>query len=212
MIQPKEPISFYTHVAGVFFSIAGSAYLLIKSCGDRPRFLTLLIYCISVILLFTASSLYHAFKSGENDNTIFRKLDHLAIFFMIAGTYTPPTYAYLTGIWLIGILTAQWTLVLFGIFFKFFYLSAPRFLSTAIYMLMGWLAIIPIHKFFIAMPHVMFTLFIAGGLAFSAGAVIYATKKPDPFPGTFGFHEIFHLFILAGAAMQFAGMLFLLPE
>jgi hemolysin III len=101
--------------------------------------------------------------------------------------------------------------VLFGVFFKFFYLSAPRFVSTGIYVLMGWLAIIPIHKFFIAMPAAMFGLFIAGGLAFTAGAVIYAFKKPDPCPGTFGFHEIFHLIILAGAAIQFAGMLFLLP-
>jgi hemolysin III len=211
MFKPNEPISFYTHFAGVMLSVAGTAYLLIRSYGNTPTFITLLIYCVSVMLLFTASSLYHALKSGENDNSIFRKLDHLAIFFMIAGTYTPPTCAYLTGGWLIGVLTAQWALVLFGVFFKFFYLSAPRFLSTVIYVLMGWLAIIPIHKFFIAMPIAMFALFIAGGLAFTAGAVIYAVKKPDPCPGMFGFHEIFHLFILAGASIQFAGMLFLLP-
>jgi hemolysin III len=210
MIKPKEPISFYTHFAGAMFSVAGAAYLLIKSCGDWPKFLTLLIYSVSVMLLFTASSLYHALKSEENDNSIYRKLDHLAIFFMIAGTYTPPSYAYLTGGWLIGILTAQWVLVLFGVFFKFFYLSAPRYLSTGVYVLMGWLAIIPIHKFYVAMPVTMFVLFIAGGLTFTAGAIIYAIKKPDPCPGIFGFHEIFHIFILAGAAIQFAGMLFLL--
>lgn len=211
MMRPQERVSTLTHFAGFLCAIAGTAYLLASAWGDTPKFVTLLIYGLAVIFLFASSSLYHAFKSAENDTSFLRKMDHLAIFFMIAGTYTPPTWEYLSGGWRIGILGAQWALVFFGIFFKFFYLNAPRAVSAGIYVAMGWLAIIPIHKFFIAMPLPMFLLFIAGGVAFTTGAVIYARKSPDPVPGTFGFHEIFHLFILAGAAIHYAAMLYLLP-
>jgi hemolysin III len=211
MIEPNEQISSYSHIAGACFFAAGTVYLLIISRGSAPLFLCLLVYGISVTMLFMASSLYHASKKEENDETILRKFDHIAIFFMIAGTYTPPTYAYLAGGWRVGILTAQWSLVLFGVLFKFFYLSAPRALSAGIYVLMGWIAIIPIYKFYAAMPTPVFFLFITGGVAFTTGAIIYAAKKPDPFPDRFGFHEIFHLFILAGAALHFRAMLFLLP-
>jgi hemolysin III len=212
MITPNEKVSFYTHFAGALAAAAGTAYLVYRSSGDAQVFVTMLIYGISVTLLFTASSMYHAFKRGENDTSIFRKLDHLAIFIMIAGSYTPPSWTYLTGGWLVFILTAQWALVLFGIFFKFFYLSAPRQISAGIYVLMGWLAVVPIHKFFMAMPIEIFLLFIAGGVSFTAGAIIYAFKRPDPCPGTFGFHEIFHLFILAGAALHYTAMLLMLPS
>ncbi|MBN2158221.1 MAG: hemolysin III family protein [Spirochaetes bacterium] len=210
-MRPQERASFITHFIGFLFAIAGTAYLLAHSWGDTHKFATLAVYGLAVIFLFASSSLYHAFKKTENDTGFFRKMDHFAIFLMIAGTYTPPTWEYLSGGWRIGILGAQWTLVLFGVFFKFFYLNAPRALSAGVYVAMGWLAVIPIHKFFIAMPLAMFLLFIAGGIAFTAGAVIYARKRPDPLPGTFGFHEIFHLFILAGAGIHFAAMLYLLP-
>lgn len=211
MIKPEEKLSFYTHFTGALAAAAGTIYLLNMSDGDAPTFATMLVYGLSVTSLFAASSLYHAFKTRENDESLFRKLDHLAIFIMIAGTYTPPSWTYLTGGWLAFILAAQWTLVLFGIFFKLLYLSAPRQLSTGIYVLMGWLAIVPIHKFYRAMPIEIFLLFIAGGVCFTTGAVIYALKKPDPRPGWFGFHEIFHLFILAGAALHFAAMVLMLP-
>ncbi len=211
MISKKETVSFYTHFAGAIAAAAGTAYLLYRSWGDAPVFATMLIYGLSATALFSASSLYHASKTAENDETVFRKLDHLAIFLMIAGTYTPPSWAYLAGGWLVFMLAAQWTLVLFGFFFKLFYLSAPRRVSAGIYVLMGWLAVVPIHKFFIAMPASVFLLFIGGGVCFTAGAVIYALKKPDPCPGRFGFHEIFHLFILAGAALHYAAMLLMLP-
>jgi hemolysin III len=209
MIKPKEPVSFYTHALGAIMSVAGTVFLIMRSYADTPKFITLIIYGSSMTLLFTASSLYHAFKTGENDESIFRKLDHLAIFFMIAGTYTPPCYHYLEGGWRIGIIGAQWALVVFGVFFKFFYVSGPRFLSTAVYVLMGWLAVIPMHKFVKSMPGPMIVLMIAGGVAFTMGAAIYAIKKPDPLPGRFGFHEIFHIFILAGAGIQYAGMLYI---
>ncbi|MBA7697086.1 hypothetical protein ES703_105744 [subsurface metagenome] len=149
-----------------------------------------------------ASFLYHALKKEENEISFWRKLDHFAIFIMIAGTYTPVTYIYLSGYlkWIIIIL--QWTLVLGGFFFRFFYLNAPRYLYTVIYLLMGWVGIILIKNLLMSMPKDALIFLIIGGLSYTVGAIFYITKKPDMKTG-FGFHEIFHLFILLGAFFHY---------
>lgn len=155
-----------------------------------------------MVFLFTASSLYHALKQGENSDSFWRKLDHSAIFIMIAGTYTPVCYIYLTGSWRWALILVQWGLVIAGLGFKFFYIKAPRYVSTVIYLLMGWAGIAAIKELLTTMPSfAVFNLF-AGGVAFTVGAVFYALKKPVIRPG-FGFHEIFHLFILIGAAFHY---------
>jgi hemolysin III len=98
-----------------------------------------------------------------------------------------------------GILIAQWTLVLLGIIFKIFFVNAPRVIGTSIYLLMGWMVIIPFRSIINAMPHGVFMFLLWGGILYTVGAVIYAIKKPDPLPDYFGFHEIFHIFVVAGA-------------
>lgn len=162
-----------------------------------------LIYSVGAVCLFSASSLYHAFKQKENDINIWRKLDHVAIFIMIAGTYTPIAYIYLDGAWFWSIISVQWACVILGLFFKVFYMRAPRILSPILYLSMGWMAMIPLRILWQEMPGLTFALLAAGGAAYSIGAVIYAIKKPNPFPGVFGFHEIFHIFILAGGVLHF---------
>jgi hemolysin III len=204
--KAKEPVSFYTHFAGAVASAAGLVLLVTGKRESLAHLATSIIYGSTLVFLFTASSCYHAFKDEENGNSMLRKLDHLAIFLLIAGTYTPICYAYLSGGWRWGILIAQWGLVFFGVFFSLFYLSAPRIISTSIYVLMGWLLVIPIKKIIAAVPNEALLLIVSGGVAYTAGAVIYAVKKPDPVPGKFGFHEIFHLFILLGAALHFTAI------
>ena len=206
MVQTKEAVSFYTHLAGAPAFAAAAVFLSAKSFGDTGLFLSMLAYGVSAVFLFSASALYHAMKKREDEKSFYRKLDHLAIFFMIAGTYTPLCWAYLDGWWRAGILLAQWGLVLFGLFFKFFYLSAPRYLSVGVYVLMGWLAVIPAGQFYRALPADMMALILLGGLSYTAGALIYGFKRPDPLPGRFGFHEIFHVLILAGAALHFGAI------
>lgn len=206
MRHPREPIASYSHAAGAIFFIAGTAYLVALARGSIMLSLALVVYGLAAVFLFASSALYHAFKTGENESSVLRKLDHLAIFFMIAGTYTPVCYAYLDGGWFAGIIIAQWGLVLFGLFFKLLYLSAPRHLSTGIYVLMGWIVVIPMHKLYAVMPGEILTLIAAGGVSYTVGAVIYAIKRPNPRPGVFGFHEMFHLFILAGALLHFAAV------
>jgi len=202
-IKESERFSFFSHLTGVLASLIGLLILLNTTWGQWGYFIVSLVYGIGVICLFSASSLYHAFKRKENDISAWRKLDHVAIFFMIAGTYTPIAYIYLDGAWFWSIISVQWGCVMLGLFFKVFYLRAPRIISPILYLLMGWMAVIPIHILWQEMPRLAFILLAAGGVAYSIGAVIYARKRPNPFPGIFGFHEIFHIFILIGAAQHF---------
>jgi len=116
---------------------------------------------------------------------------------MIAGTYTPVCYVYLSGYWRWSIIVSQWALVIAGLFLKLFYLKAPRYFSTFIYLFMGWMGIMPVQKFLTTMPSIALFYLFAGGLSFTAGAILYAIKKPV-FRSGFGFHEIFHLFVFLG--------------
>ena len=202
-MKPTERVSFYSHLAGALLFVPGTVLLLFLSRQTWPLMTVSAIYGLSVIFLFSASSLYHYFKKQEGEISLWRKLDHFAIFVMIAGTYTPVTYVYLTGWLRAGILIFQWSLVLAGFFFKFFYLKAPRWVYTTIYLMMGWSAIFTIKPLFAAMTGTSIFLLFAGGVSFTIGAVFYMLKKPVFFPG-FGFHEIFHFFILAGGIFHYA--------
>jgi len=198
-IPRKEKISAYSHAAAVPVMIAGTIIMIIISGENISHKIVAIIYGFSAVALFTASFLYHSKKQAENETSIWRKLDHSAIFILIAGTYTPICYIYLDGWTRWGILIAQWSLVFSGIIFKLFFINAPRFIGTMIYLAMGWIVVIPIKQLYTNMPGDIMSFLVAGGLAYTLGAVIYALKKPDPLPGYMGFHELFHFFIVAGA-------------
>lgn len=207
-IPVSEKISAYSHGATVPVIAIGTIVLVVISAGDILAQIVSLIYGMSGIFLFIASFMYHSKKEVENDKTLWRKLDHTAIFFLIAGTYTPLCFLYLEGNMLWGILIAQWSLVVAGTLFKFFFINAPRVLGTLTYLFMGWIVLIPIITLVETMPRVGLALLGAGGLSYTVGAVIYVLKKPDPLPGFFGFHEIFHLFISGGAVLHLAMLIY----
>lgn len=198
----SEKISAYSHALTIPVMMLGTIFLLIISYGDITAQLVSLVYGLSGVFLFSASFLYHAKKLIENSNSVWRKLDHIAIFFLIAGTYTPLCFLYLDGKMKWGILIAQWALVLSGTVFKLFFINAPRIIGTSIYLMMGWLLLIPTTTLMKTMPPLAQLFLIAGGAFYTVGAVIYALKKPNPRPGFFGFHEIFHIFIIGGAMMH----------
>jgi hemolysin III len=183
--------------------LVGLILLLMKAWGHIDLVIVSLVYGLAMTGLFTFSSLYHATKMVENAANAWRKLDHIAIFFMIAGTYTPISYIYLSGTWRWSMILVSWSFVIAGILLKVFFIRAPRVLSTILYLLMGWLAVIPLRLLWQNMPRVSFFLILGGGIAYSVGALIYALKRPNPMPGVFGFHEIFHLMILAGAILHY---------
>lgn len=172
-----------------------------KSPGAQ---LVALLYGVSAMFLFGSSFLYHANKKKENDKTVWRKLDHTAIFFLIAGTYTPLCYLYLEGGMKWSILGAQWGLVLAGTIFKFVFIGAPRYLGTLIYVIMGWIVLVPIVTLVHVMPTIGVTMLFVGGILYTVGAVIYGFKWPNPQPSFFGFHEIFHFFVSAAALAHLA--------
>ncbi len=202
-VNKKETVSFYSHLLGVVIAIPGLA-LLIGATKDNMSFLTVaVIYGLSLILLYAASSLYHGFKKKDDEISFWRKLDHLAIFVLIAGTYTPVCYLYLDGNVRWIALAIQWGFVLFGLFFVLIWQNAPRLLYTAIYVIMGWMAVFLIGKMWPAMSAESLVWLFAGGVSYSVGAAMYALKKPVLKPGVFSFHEMFHIFILIGSFMHF---------
>jgi hemolysin III len=181
--QKSDIINFYSHLAGAVASLAGYIVLLCASGGDVTKIVLSSIYSSCAIFIFTCSSIYHGQKAEDDDTNPWRKLDHIAIFFMIAGTYTPISWIYLDVYWRWSIIGAQWLLVILGLVFKLVYIKGPRWLTIAIYLLMGWMALIPLGQMLAAMPFSSIMLLFTGGVAYSVGAVIYALKKPNPFPG-----------------------------
>ncbi len=203
-IKTTELFNFYSHLAGAIAAIIGTVFLSIVAKDSVPMIATALIYGCSVTFLFLASSLYHAFKKQENERSFWRKMDHLAIFFMIAGTYTPVSYFCLEAPWKWTMIITQWSLVFAGALLQIFFPKAPRALNASIYLAMGWLAILPIKQILAAMSLSQAILMFSGGAAFTVGGIIYAIKRPRLFPGFFGFHELFHIMILLGGALHYA--------
>ncbi|MDQ5984588.1 MAG: hypothetical protein CSYNP_00283 [Syntrophus sp. SKADARSKE-3] len=203
-IKTQEFFNFYSHLVGVIGAIVGTVFLAFVASYSTSALITALIYGLSVTFLFAASSFYHAFKKEENEVSFWRRMDRLAIFCMIAGTYTPICYFYLDGAWRWSMMTIQWGLVGFGLISQLFFPRAPRVLYAAIYLFMGWIAIIPIKQMLANMTVAPQILLFAGGIAFTIGGIIYATKKPRLIPGIFSFHELFHVMVLIGGSLHYA--------
>ena len=201
IILQNEKVAAYTHGALIPVMTAGTLVLAILAGENILLRIFSLIYGLSAITLFTASFLYHARKKFENERSIWRKLDRSAIFILIAGTSAPMCFLYLQGPIKWWVIAIQWIFVLSGIAFVFF-INAPRKISTLIYLLMGWLVVIPFKTMLTVMPVSIIILLLAGGISYIAGAVVYAVKKPNPFPPHMGFHEIFHMFVIAGAVFH----------
>jgi len=184
-------------------ALIGASFLIWQAIPNLWMTLVTAIYGAGAILMLLASGLYHGFKRAENQSGVLRKLDHIGIFVMIAGTYTPLCYVYLTGGMRWGIIIAQWALMLVGFFQSIFFIKAPRVVTTLIYLAMGWMVVIPIKQIFTVLDPLSAVFFVTGGLAYTVGAIIYMLKKPNPAPGVFGFHEIFHVLILAGVVCHY---------
>jgi hemolysin III len=201
--RTAERFSSLSHMAAALAAVLGTFVLVATTRQQGDLLGVSLVYGISIVFLFSASTIYHAKKRSEDENSLWRKFDHLAIFFMIAGTYTPLCYIYLEGGWKWAIIIAQWSLVMIGAFFKFFWLKAPRFISAIIYLVMGWMAVIVAGKLLPIMTMKEIILLFSGGILFTIGAVVYITKFPDPLPGIIGFHGIFHIFVILGGAAHY---------
>jgi len=205
--RPNDPFSCYSHLLGVLLSIGGLVALVALSQGDPWRVVGFSIYGASLILLYSASTAYHWLALPSRRKDLLRRLDHAAIFVLIAGTYTPVCLITLRGRWGWSLGGVVWGLALVGVVLK---LSSPhlsRRMTTALYLGMGWIAVVAVAPLVRSLPLGGLMWLLIGGVAYSLGAMVYAVKRPDPFPARFGFHEIFHLFVLGGSTAHFVLMI-----
>ena len=203
----REPVNSLTHWGGAILALIGLVALLIVGWSTPAKIISLAVYGISLIFLFSASATYHMVQVKDKALEIFRKIDHAAIFVLIAGTYTPFCINAFDGFWKWGMLSIIWSLAIIGIVVKIFYINAPRWLNASIYILMGWLSVTAAGEMLSALPAWVLTWMIIGGVIYTLGAIIYMTKIFNFKPGVFGFHEVWHIFVLLAAAAHFIAVL-----
>lgn len=199
----REPVNGLTHMGGAFAAVIGLIILLNTAATGVTNLISVLIYGVSLILLFSASTIYHSVDANPGWLEILRKMDHSAIYLLIAGTYTPICVNAFTGFYRWGFLSIIWFLAFIGILIKVYYIAAPRWISAGTYVLMGWLCVFASRELITSLTPFSLTWLILGGVTYTFGAIIYATKWFNLFPGKFGSHEIWHIFVLAGAAAHF---------
>ncbi len=205
MLKLREPINALTHGAGILLSAVGLVYLLMKAWANQSglQLAGALVFGLSLIALYTASTLYHGLPVSPRVVQVLRRVDHTMIYVLIAGTYTPICLITLKGTLGWTLFGVVWGLALAGIVLKLVWMNAPRWLSTLFYVGLGWLAALFIIPLFRALPLSGFLWLLAGGLLYTAGALFYALKPRWLRVWRFGFHEIFHLFILLGSASHY---------
>jgi hemolysin III len=205
-MRVKAPVNPAAHAIAFIAAVAGVTFLLVRAWGDPLKALVLGVYGLSVMTLFGASATYHAITRWPRLTALLRRIDHASIFIMIAGTYTPVLYFGLRGTWRSAMLAAIWTITAAAVVVAVRFVDAPRWLSTALYLALGWAALVPSAKLVAALPPPATALIVLGGLLYTTGAIVYATKWPNPAPNRFGFHEVFHLFVVAAAGAQYAAV------
>ncbi len=204
----REPVNGLTHAAGALLSIFGVFFLLSVAAeeGKSTHVVAFSIFGAGLVALYSASALYHLLRASDKVIAALRKIDHTMIFVLIAGTYTPMCMIALQGSLGLTLLITIWAIAAAGILFTLFWINAPRWLSTSIYVAMGWLAVTAIVPLMNTLSTEGLTWLLAGGVFYTSGAVIYGMKRPDPFPGVFGFHEIWHMFVMAGSFCHYMMM------
>jgi hemolysin III len=203
----REPVNSLTHWGGAILALIGLIALLVIGWDTPAKIVSFAIYGVSLIFMFSASATYHMVRVKDRALEIFRKIDHAAIFVLIAGTYTPFCVNAFTGFWKWGMLTLIWSLAFIGIIVKIFYIRAPRWLNAGIYVLMGWVSVAAAGQMLATLPVWVFGWLIAGGVIYTLGAVVYATKIFTFKPGVFGFHEVWHIFVLLAAIAHYVAVL-----
>jgi hemolysin III len=205
-MRVREPVNAYSHLVGLILAAAGTVVLLRLAHGPAQA-VAFAVYGGSLVLLYAASTVYHALPLPRHRLRPLRTLDHIAIYFLIAGTYTPVALVTLRGPSGWALLAGAWTIAVAGIPFKIWWLDAPIWLSTGVYLGMGYMALLAAAPLAQAVSAGGLAWLGAGGVAYTIGAVIFSRERPNPFPGVFGHHEIWHILVLVGSGCHFAFML-----
>ena len=209
-ITIREPGSAITHFIGMMMAVFAMVPLLVKagiSSGGK-NFIAMFIFMLSMILLYGASAMYHSVNLSGKYLRIFRKIDHMMIFVLIAGSYTPVCLIVLGGAQGYTLLTVVWSIAIVGMLVKAFWITCPKWFSSLIYIAMGWVCVFVFGELLSTLPFAAFMWLLAGGIIYTIGGIIYALKLPlfNSIHKYFGSHEIFHLFCMAGSACHFVFM------
>ncbi len=203
----KEPGSAITHLIGILLSVAGAIPILRKASlgGHILPVVASGIFILSMALLYLASTLYHSIYASGAVTNILKKFDHIMIYVLIAGTYTPVCLLALPKQSGIPLLVLIWSLAVCGFILTAFWVNSPKWLNSTIYILMGWLCLFAFKPLFASMSFTAFAWLFAGGVIYTIGGVIYALKLPvfNKIHKNFGSHEIFHLFVLGGSLCHY---------
>ena len=209
-ITIREPGSALTHFIAMLLAAFAATPLLAKAAryASRESIIALSIFCVSMILLYGASATYHSLNLSGRPLRIFRKIDHMMIFILIAGSYTPICLTVLGGKLGYTLLAVIWGLALFGMILKACWITCPKWFSSVIYIAMGWACVAVFGPLLQVLPTAAFLWLLAGGIIYTIGGVIYALKLPlfNAKHEFFGSHEIFHLFVMAGSFCHFIFM------
>ncbi|MFC3995516.1 hemolysin III family protein [Nocardiopsis sediminis] len=203
----KPRLRGWLHLGTAPVALAAGIVLVALAPGAPARIASA-IYALSSVLLFGTSAVYHVGRWSRRGMAVLRRMDHSNIYFIIAGTYTPFVVLVLDGALRTAMLALIWGGAAAGVLFKMFWLNAPRWLSTALYLAIGWVAVLFIPQLVGGTHPATWILILAGGLLYSAGAVVYGAKRPDPAPRWFGFHEIFHSLTIAAYICHYIAVSF----
>jgi hemolysin III len=204
----KPRLRGWLHAYAAMISIASGAALVAAAAAVRggSAAATTGIYAATVTLLFGTSALYHRIDWGPAAHRVMKRLDHSMIFVFIAGTYTPIAVLTLPHTAGVAVLVAVWTGALVGVALKTVWGGAPRWLSAPCYIALGWVAVFVVPDLLHNAGVAVFVLIAVGGVVYTLGGIVYALKRPDPFPGVFGFHEVFHLCTLVAAVCHYVAI------
>ena len=209
-ITIREPGSALTHFIAMLLALCAAVPLLVRAAvhSGVKSLTAMTVFMISMVLLYAASTIYHSVNCSGRILRIFRKMDHMMIFVLIAGTYTPVCLLTLPKPSGLMLLAAVWGIALVGIFIKGFWITCPKWFSSVLYIAMGWSCLSVLGPLFSLLPLHAFLWLLAGGLIYTAGGIIYALRLPlfDARHPMFGLHEIFHLFVMAGSLCHFVFM------
>lgn len=200
----REPMNSLTHWAGALLSTVGLILMLWYTNSDNwVAIMSMWIFGLSMIFLYTSSAVYHMAKASEKALEWYRRVDHMMIYVLIAGSYTPICLLVLDQPkgWIV--FSVVWSVAAVGILMKIFWMDAPRWLSTMFYLAMGWAGVFVFPDMYRNLDHGAVVWISLSGLFYTIGAVIYALEKPDPLPRILGFHEIWHLFVLSASFCHF---------
>lgn len=207
LLKAKDPGSAITHFIGMLMAVFSALPLLMKAAKqpDPIYLISLSIFIISMILLYAASTIYHTFDLSEQTNWILKKCDHMMIFVMIAGSYTPICLVVLGGKLGTGLLILIWSIAIAGMTLKLFWVYCPKWVSSVLYIAMGWTCVLAFAPIIHSLPKTGFLWLLAGGIIYTIGGIIYALKLPifNARHKNFGSHEIFHLFVMGGSVCHF---------